>query len=57
MEWDKELNKESYMLIRVDTNKTLADRINIVVNQAKYNYYFINNTNRTFQSNAISDKD
>ena len=38
MEWDKELNKESYMLIRVDTNKTLADRINIVVNQAKYNY-------------------
>ena len=38
MEWDEVSKKESYMLILVDTNKTLADRINIVVNQAKNNY-------------------
>ena len=37
-EWDEELKMESDILIRVDKNKTLVDRLNIVVNQAKNNY-------------------
>ena len=38
MEWDEEYKMDVPVLFREDTNITLANRINIVVNQAKNNY-------------------
>ena len=38
LEWDEEFQTEILVSVRVETNKTLFDRLNRVVNQAKYNY-------------------